>query len=65
MEKLKVTMKFLFVVVPFFVCGGLELIVLRNRDVKDWIYCDYPIKSTPKRKSDKQLFAEFMRRVLK
>ena len=64
MDKFKAILRFLFVIVPFFILGGLELIILFNKKIM--LYSYETKRITKKRLStDKKLFAQFMRRVTK
>lgn len=64
MNKLKAILRFLFVIVPFFILGGLELIILFNKKI---MLYSYETKTITKKKlsTDKKLFAKFMKRVTK
>lgn len=64
MGKIKALFRFLFLIVPFFILGGLELIFLFNKNIMLYSYETKTIKKKTK-KVDKKLFADFMRRVTK
>lgn len=64
MDKIKAIFRFLFVIVPFFILGGLELIILFNKKI---MLYSYETKNLTKKKlsTDRKLFAQFMKRVIK
>lgn len=64
MNKVKALLRFLFLIVPFFIMGGLELIFLFNKNIMLYSYETKTLKKN-KKKIDKKLFAQFMRRVTK
>lgn len=68
MQKVKALLFFLFVDVPFFITGGLELIFLLNRKVVGHSYevkrfsNKRKCKPKPKKQTDKEIFLDFMAR---
>ncbi len=58
----KALLKFLFVIVPFFILGGLELVFLHKREI--YLYA-YETKPQPKKKSKKDLRREAINSFLK
>lgn len=64
MEKLKAILRHLFLITPFFMIGGLELILLHNRSVRELVYRTAIIRKS-KKELDKKLFGRFMKRVTK
>ena len=64
MNKVKALLRFLFLIVPFFIMSGLELIFLFNKNIMLYSYETKTLKKN-KKKIDKKLFAQFMRRVTK
>lgn len=64
MNKIKAILRFLFVIVPFFVLGGLELIILFDKKIMLYSYETKKIKKK-RLSTDRKLFAQFMKRVTK
>ena len=50
-QKLKAVLKFLFVIIPFLIANGLEIIILHNKDIDSW---GFTLKNIQKPKIDKQ-----------
>lgn len=65
MEKFKAVLKHLFLIVPFFTVGGLELILLHNRIIKEPAYRTVKIRKRTQKELDKKLFIDFMKRATK
>lgn len=61
-QKLKALLKYLFLIVPFIVNSGLELIILHDKEIETWGFNTRAIK---KPKIDKEKFDKMMRRITK
>jgi len=61
-QKLKAILKFLFLIVPFIINSGLELIILHDKQVITW---GFNAKPLPRPKIDKEKFDKMMRRITK
>lgn len=68
MQKVKAILFFLFIDLPFYVTGGLEMIILLNHKVVGHSYDTKKItnkrkcKPKPKKQTDKDIFLDFMAR---
>ena len=61
-QKLKTILKFIFLITPFFITSGLELIILHDRDIDSW---GFTTRSIKKPKIDKEKFDKMMKRLTK
>lgn len=64
MQKIKAILFFLFIDVPFFITGGLEMIILLNHRVVGHSYDTKKFikKKKPRKPTDKEIFLDFMAR---
>lgn len=61
-QKLKAVLKFLFIIIPFLIANGLEIIILHNKDIETW---GFTLKNISKPKIDKEKFDKMMKRLTK
>ncbi len=61
-QKIKAILKFLFVIIPFIIANGLEIIILHNKNIQSW---GFTLKTISKPKIDKEKFSKMMKRITK